>query len=178
MIRYVCFLRGINVGGSKVIKMEVLRGIFESLGFANVLTYIASGNVLFDSRVKNVATLASKIEKGLKEALGHEVNVVLIPFDDLTSIVKLDPFKRIDPNSEAALFVTFISAAPDAKLKLPLISEKENVEVLDIQYRAAFIVARRKKNGTIGFPNAFIEKELGVVGTTRNWSTVKKISLL
>jgi uncharacterized protein (DUF1697 family) len=64
---------------------------------------------------------------------------------------------------------------PNSRPKLPLISATENLEVFAIKDRAAFILCHRKKNGWFGFPNNFIEKQLGVSATTRNWTTVRKI---
>src|ERR1041385_2626730 len=96
MSKYVAFLRGINVGGSKVIKMEVLRGVFESLGFTNVTTYIQTGNVIFDTRAKNLTTLQSKVQQELKNSLGHEISVALMNYSDLTAIVERDPFAGIE----------------------------------------------------------------------------------
>jgi len=176
MSKYVAFLRGINVGGSKVIKMEVLRALFESLGFTNVTTYIQTGNVIFDARGRNLTTLQSKVQEELKNSLGHEISVALMNFSDLTAIVKRDPFAGVEVNEDVMLFVTFLSAQPAAIPKLPLAVLKENFEVIGLQDRAVFIVARRKSDGRAAFPNAFIEKQFGVPGTTRNWSVVKKIS--
>lgn len=176
MSKYVAFLRGINVGGSKVIKMEVLRALFESLGFANVTTYIQTGNVIFDARAKNLMALKSKVEQELKDSLGHEISVALMNFSDLTAIAKQDPFEGIEVDENVMLFVTFLSAQPAAIPKLPLAVPKENFEVIGLQDRAVFIVARRKSDGRAAFPNAFIEKQFGVPGTTRNWSVVQKIA--
>lgn len=174
MVKYVAFLRGINVGGKKLIKMEALRKTFESLGFKNVRTYIQSGNVIFEAG-KRESTLTLEVEKKLLRALGHEVAVILTTLPDLARVVKQDPFKRIKSNNDMMLFVTFLSAEPSSRPNLPLASATENLDVIALQDRAAFIVARRKKTGWFGFPNNFVEKQLGVLGTTRNWSTVKKI---
>ena len=176
MSRYVAFLRGINVGGSKIIKMEVLRGLFESLGFTNVTSYIQSGNVIFDARTKNLTTLKSKVEQELKSSLGHEISVAVVSFSDLAAIVEQDPFAGIEVDDDVMLFVTFLSAQPEAIPKLPLAVPKENFEVIGLQDRAVFIMARRKSDGRAAFPNAFIEKQFGVPGTTRNWSVVKKMA--
>ena len=72
MPKYVAFLRAINVGGHTV-KMDHLRSLLESLGLENVETFIASGNVIFDSKTKNAELLERKIAKHLKEMLGYEV---------------------------------------------------------------------------------------------------------
>ena len=175
MITYIAFLRAINVGGQKLIKMEVLRRIFESLGLKNVRTYIQSGNIVFASTSTNSTALTRKIEKKLKEVTGHEVTVILRKFSEIEVLVKQNPFRKIKPGSDGVLFVVFLSAMPTTKPKLPLVSKPENLEVLTIKDGAAFVVSRRKKNGLFGYPNNFVEKQLGVSGTTRNWSTVNKI---
>lgn len=90
-------------------------------------------------------------------------------------IVERNPFKKIKAGADVMLFVVFLSDEPQSKPKLPLISTTENLEVFEVKDRAAFILSRRKKNGWFGFPNKFVEKELGVSGTTRNITTVRKI---
>jgi len=73
MIRYITFLRAINVGGQKLIKMEALARIFTSAGFKNVRTFIQSGNVIFDSRSGNAAALGKKIKRTLRHAITNHV---------------------------------------------------------------------------------------------------------
>ena len=73
MSRFIAFLRAINVGRGRTVKMHSLRTVFESLGFSSVATFIASGNVVFETTTKKSRTLERKIEKSLKEALGYEV---------------------------------------------------------------------------------------------------------
>jgi uncharacterized protein (DUF1697 family) len=175
MIKYVAFLRAINVGGQRLIKMEELARIFTAAGLKNVRTYIQSGNVLFDAASANAAGLQKKIEKALRNVLGYEVPVMVRRLADIEEIVRRNPFKKIKPGADVALFVVFLSDEPQHDPELPLMSAIENIEVLDVKERAAFIVLRRKKNGMFSFPNKFVEKTLGVSGTTRNWSTVNKI---
>ena len=76
------------------------------------------------------------------------------------------------------LHVVFLSRRPRNKPRLPLISSKEVLEAVKIVNREVYVVSGRKKNGMYGFPNNFIEHELGVPATTRNWSTVTKIVAL
>ena len=76
MPRTIAFLRAVNVGGHTV-KMDALRRHFESLGFSNVETFIASGNVIFETPFKNARTLESSIENKLRDALGYEVAAFL-----------------------------------------------------------------------------------------------------
>jgi uncharacterized protein (DUF1697 family) len=175
MTQYVAFLRGINVGGRKLIKMEVLRAVFESMGFKNVRTFIQSGNVIFESAKTNVALLTKGIEKGLAEAFGYEVKVTLRTLTELEEILRLDPFKQIKPGDDVVTFVALLLAEPANTAKLPLHFATENLDVLAIKHGAAFIICRRKKNGTFGFPNNFLEKQFGVAATTRNWNTMNRI---
>jgi uncharacterized protein (DUF1697 family) len=175
MIRYVAFLRAINVGGQRLIKMDELARIFTAAGLKNVRTYIQSGNVIFDTASANAAGLQKKIEKTLRKILGYEVPVMIRRLTDIEAIVRRNPFQKITPGADVGLFVVFLSDEPRHNPELPWISAVENIEVLDVKEGAAFTVSRRKKNGTFGFPNKLVEKELGVLGTTRNWSTVNKI---
>lgn len=69
MTRYFAFLRAINVGGH-VVKMDRLRELFESLGFSNIETFIASGNVIFESTSKNVKTLKRRLRTSCAKRLG------------------------------------------------------------------------------------------------------------
>ena len=175
MVTYVALLRGINVGGRKLIKMDELIRVFARSGFKNVRTFIQSGNGIFEAAETDTDALAKKIEKKILKSLGHEVTVVLRTIDELNTIVKRNPFKKIKPSADVMMCVAFLATKPKSKPKLPLLSTTENLEVFDIRDCAAFILCRRKKTGWFGFPNNFIEKQLGVSATTRNWTTVNKI---
>jgi len=177
MTTYVAFLRGINVGGNKMIKMDALARAFQSLGFENVKTFIQSGNVIFDEAETDLDLLTTKIETKIHKTFGFEVTVILQTVAALQGILKRNPFKKVEPESDVVMFVTFLSANPPAKPKLPLVFPTENVELIAIRDRAAFLLCRRKKNGMFGFPNALVEK-LGISATTRNWTTVNKIVAL
>jgi uncharacterized protein (DUF1697 family) len=175
MTKYVAFLRGINVGGKRLIKMEDLRRVVESIGLKSVRTFIASGNVLFETSQTNRDALSRKIEKKLLTAFGHDVPVVLQTIDELKELLRAGPFKKIKPSAEVMMCVTLLVAEPKGSPKLPLQSSIENLEVLAIKNRAAFILCRRKKNGMFSFPNNFFEKEFGVTATTRQWNTINRI---
>ena len=175
MTNYVAFLRGINVGGKRLIKMDDLRRVIESLGLKKVRTFIASGNVLFATSQTNREALRKKIEKKLLTAFGHDVPVVLQTIEELKDHLRAGPFKKIKPSPDVMMCVTLLAADPKSGPKLPHKSAIENLEVLAIKNRAAFILCRRKKNGMFSFPNNFFEKEFGVTATTRNWNTVNRI---
>src|SRR4051794_1405623 len=95
MKRYVAFLRGINVGGHRV-KMDHLRDLFTALGFSNVTTFIASGNVIFDTPAPDVSAIESRIEGHLKASLGYEVDTFLRTPAELATVVAFRPFPPED----------------------------------------------------------------------------------
>lgn len=175
MTRYVALLRAINVGGKNLLKMDALCGAFDSAGLKNARTFQQAGNVVFESAGKNPRLIASKIEKSLFQCLNLKTNVIVFSLDDLAKFIKRDPFKRIKPG-DVMLCVVFLFDQPSKIFKLPVISPTDNLELIAIDDRAAFVVARRKKTGWFGFPNNFVEKQLGVTATTRQWSTIKKLA--
>jgi len=175
MIRYVALLRGINVGGRKLIKMEQLAQIFTAAGLKNVRTYIASGNVIFESGSANKTALTRKIEKALHQTLGYEVTVVLRTLSEIRSVVNRNPFRKYEASKDVMLCVVFLANEPKTKPTLPLVSLTDNLEVFEVADGTACVVSRRKKTGWFGFPNNFVEKQFGVTGTTRQWSSVKKL---
>ena len=167
MTKYVALLRKINVGGKNLIKMDALREAFEAAGLKNVRTFQQAGNVVFESNLKKPL---AKIEK----LANTDLQATVFSLDELTEIVKRDPFKRVEPG-DVMLCVVFLFDKPAQNPKLPIISRPDNLELIAIRDRAAFVVARRKKTGWFGFPNNFVEKQLGVTATTRQWSTIKKL---
>lgn len=178
MIKYVALLRGINVGGNKLIKMAELSRIFVSMGLKNVKTFIQSGNVLFESSKTDSIALTRQIEKGLQGAVGFEVPVVLRTIADLEAIVKLNPFSKVKSEMDVKLYVTFLVEPLKSKPKIPLLSPKKDCQIIQLNPREVFTVAFTMPNGRHGESMAMIEKEFGKSVTTRNWNTVVKILAL
>ena len=175
MERYVAFLRAINVAGHATVKMTDLKGAFASAGCQNVGTFIQSGNVIFESAEKKKGVLFQNIQTELRDLIGDEPVLVTRTVSELDRIRKAAPFTRSQVGSDAKLYVAFLARKPARKPRFPLVEPKEALEAVAMTDREVFVVSRRKKNGFYGFPNNFIEKELGVAATTRNWSTVTRI---
>ncbi|MBI3819518.1 MAG: DUF1697 domain-containing protein [Planctomycetes bacterium] len=173
--RHVALLRGINVAGQKIIKMEALAGAFRSLRFENVVTYIQSGNVLFDADARDESALAARIEAGLQRTLGHRIEIFLRTADEMRAIAAIEPFIKYNEDNAPKPYITFISGAPPKVSKLPLVSPRKDVEVIRVSGREFYTIARRI-DGRPGFPNKFIEDTFDVRATTRNWNTVVKLS--
>ena len=121
MPKYVAFLRAINVGGGHVVKMDQLIQLFEALGFSNVETFIASGNVIFDSTSKSTKTLERKIESLLQETLGYAVATFVRSTSELANIAEYKPFDDSDLNADGtALYIAFTSDEPSTESKRKL----------------------------------------------------------
>jgi uncharacterized protein (DUF1697 family) len=135
MPRYIAFLHAINVGG-RVVKMARLRDLFESMGLTNVETFIASGNVIFDSTARNGATIERLVEGRLRAALGYDVNTFVRtrrevadaaayqPFADMREIHTLSVgFMAQEPSPESRAAVT--AFRPRAVLAVPSAHQRE-----------------------------------------------------
>jgi uncharacterized protein (DUF1697 family) len=167
MTTYVALLRKVNVGGNNLIKMDALRRAFEAAGLKNVRTFQQAGNVVFETGAKNPASKVKKL-------LNTDQKAIVFSLVELKQIVKQDPFKKVG-QGDVMLCVVFLFDKPAAVPKLPIKSTTDKLELIAVNDRAAFVVARRKTTGWFGFPNNFVEKQLGVTATTRQWSTVKKL---
>jgi uncharacterized protein (DUF1697 family) len=171
-MKYAVFLRGINVSGQKIIKMNDLVKIFKAAKFKNVKTYIQSGNVALDS-YENEDTIKKKSEKMLKKKLGYDVDVFVRAVDELKEIVRMNPFKKIRLGKNENPYVVLLQR--NLKAKAPMKSKNNDVEVFYVKNDAAFSISRKIK-GKGGFPNSFVEKELKTRATTRNWNTIEAMS--
>ena len=174
-MKYIALLRGINVGGNKIIKMKDLVEMFVSFGFKNVKTFIQSGNVIFDSSKTNIELVKSKIEKGLTKSLGYSVDVILRTREELSSIVKNNPFKKEVDHPNSKLYVTFLSKLPENKIKKIVSSYDNELETFRINNSEVYIFIRKNDIQKTVFSTNFLEKKLGLLGTTRNWNSINKI---
>ena len=172
---YVAFLRAINVAGHAIVKMDALKASFDAAGCASVRTYIQSGNVLFECSETQATAVFRKIQAQLRLLVGGEPTILYRTIEELERLVKAKSFSALGSAPDTKRYVTFLSGPPEKMPRFPLVSAKEALEAVAIKNLDVLVVSGRKKNGFYGFPNNFIEKELGVSGTTRNWSTVTKI---
>src|SRR5437867_147766 len=175
MANNVAFLRGMNVGGHKSIKMSELARLFESLRLSNVKTVLASGNVLFESPETDAAILTRSIERGLRGALGYEVKVILRTTSQLQALVSLDPFEKVGSAPGVRLHITFLAADANSTLPLPYVSPN-GFEIIEKSAREVLSVVRPE--GCTVDLMTFVEKEFGKASTTRTWNTVQKIAAL
>ncbi|MCM3869678.1 MAG: DUF1697 domain-containing protein [Pyrinomonadaceae bacterium] len=174
MPKYVAFLRAINVGGH-IVKMDHLRTLFEALGLSNVETFIASGNVIFDSSSKNTRTLERKIESLLEETLGYRVDTFIRSTSELEKIAQYKPFDDSELEADGnVLYVAFTSAEPSMESKKKLKTCITEVDDFLVYGREVYCLSR-KKIGESKFTNALLERTLGMPATVRNVNTVQRL---
>ncbi|CAN7681249.1 DUF1697 domain-containing protein [Paenibacillus sp. LjRoot56] len=174
MARFVAMLRGINVSGQKIIKMDRLRQLFESMAFTNVSTYIQSGNVIFDAEEVDAATLRDRIVHELKEQLTFDIPVIIRTPAELQEVVQDTPYPSVNVDANEQRYVTFLSQAPTDAGLAKLDAAQSEVDEYHVKGLTVYLLIR-KNYGDSKFSNNFIEKKLGVAATTRNWETVNKL---
>jgi uncharacterized protein (DUF1697 family) len=169
MTTQIVLLRGINIGPNNRIAMPSLRETLAQAGFENVRTYVASGNVLVDSKLKP-ATVATRVHDLIAETFGLNIPVVVRSRDELAAVVEANPFRDVDC-LEKLYQVSFLDREADAaKLEgfRALATGDEQVEAIGREWYAVFPdgIARSKLAAKMAAKNT------GVIATARNWKTV------
>jgi len=175
MAVYVGFIRGINVGGRNLLKMEALRALCASMGLQNAQTLLQSGNVVFRTKRSDAAKLTRDLEKGIRDAAGLDVRVMLRTPDELRKAIAANPFAEHAERDPSHLLITFLASEPTADARKALL------DACSVSPDAVHLAARELyayyDQGMIDSKLAKvpIEKKLGVAGTARNWNTVTKL---
>jgi uncharacterized protein (DUF1697 family) len=174
MEAYICLLRGINVSGKNMIKMPDLVRSIESAGFSEVQAYIQSGNIIFCYKPESCQVLATRIEKNIFSDFGLTIPTLVVTHEDLSVIIRDNPFiKRpdIDPDK---LHVTFLAGEPGNVLVEKLLSYSYPPDQILYTGKAVYLNCP-EGYGRTKYNNTFIEKKLAVQATTRNWRTCLKL---
>ena len=175
-MRYIALLRGINMGGNNLMKMEDLRAVFTGCGFQNVVSYINSGNLAFDAPSTAESKLVDKIEDAVEARFGKRVDVMVRPQSEIASIIKNNPFDG-QYESHKHMHVLF--------LREPMPKEKEELlqasafpgEKYDVRDREIYNLLPNGVAGSL-LTKGFFEKKPRVSYTGRNWRTVEKLATL
>jgi len=173
MPRFFAFLRAINAGRSRAVRMHVLRQTFESLGFSKVATFLASGNVVFETRAKGMRALEKKIERKLQQTLGYSVPVFIRTNQELKKIAALEPFKLSRGQGgdvNVILLVNNLDETSKAKLKT-LGTETDGFRV----HGREVYWWRRKRPGTSLYSTVPLKKALSQPFTIRSTSTMRRL---
>ena len=177
MPRYVALLRAINVGGHTV-PMARLKQLFEAQrGCSNVSTFIASGNVLFDSAARDAGALEVRIAADLEAALGYEVGTFIRTPAELAAVARHEPFPAEAGSSNVSLYVMFLPSPLTAKATAALLALQTPSDMFHVRGREVFWLVRGKlldsrvKGGDMA-------KALLMPTTMRNITTVRKLAAL
>lgn len=171
MPTYVALLRGINVGGHRVIRMADLRGMFDKAGAKNVETYIQSGNVVFEHAARSAATLTHDLARTIAKAAGFDVSLVVRTGAELAATIEDNPFSGENADR---LYVYFLAGKPTPRLLAPI-----DPEVFAPERCAAV------RDVYLWLPTGMGRSKLAVAlarlpgikdATARNWRTVQKLA--
>ncbi|NUM49732.1 MAG: DUF1697 domain-containing protein [Flavobacteriales bacterium] len=174
MTTYISILRGINVSGQKLIKMDRLRELYQNIGFNNVTTYVQSGNVVFQSNNSDVGNLKQKISQQIQKNFEFEVPVIVLTINELSLIINNNPFKNNLKKEHTHLYVTFLSSKPKYCEKEIIESKIQKEEEICFSEKAIYLYCPNGY-GRTKLNNNFLEATLKVVATTRNWKTTNEL---
>ena len=175
MVRYIAFLRGINVGGHRV-KMDRLRELFEELGFSDVTTFIASGNVIFTGQSTDPAALEREIERHLEQQLGYEVATFIRSPSELAAIAAFEPFAPWgEEGPDDSLYVIFLPAPPDAESCERFDDLGTPMDDFQISRREIYWLIKGKLTDSPLFGASLAKATGNVPNTMRNMKTVRTL---
>ena len=170
----ISLLRGINVGGHHIIKMDALRALYDSLGLRGVQTYVQSGNVVFKTQERDLIRLGKKIEDAIERTFGFRPAVIVRTPSELKSAIARNPFAKRRGIEPHRLMVIFLGGLPTADARDKALKLKSDPEELRLDEREFYMyfpggMARPKLTWMT------VEKVLQTPGTGRNWNTVTKL---
>jgi uncharacterized protein (DUF1697 family) len=174
-MRYAALLRGVNVGGRNKIAMADLRGILGNLGYGDVTTLLQSGNATFTSELPAVR-LEADIGTAIAAEAGLSIVVMVRTGAELAAAMAGHPLGR-EPDNPSRYFVAFLAAAPGSAAAAGLAGLDLAPEQAWVRGREAYLWCPNGAADT-RLTGAFVEKQLGVAATARNWNTVGKLAAL
>jgi uncharacterized protein (DUF1697 family) len=170
----ISLLRGINVGGNHMIRMEALRAIYQDLGLHDIRTHLQSGNVVFRTARTDLKRLRAQIEDAIEKAVGFRPAVILRTPPELRQAIARNPFAGREDVHPSKLLVTFLTTDPGPEAGERLLAIPAAPEELHLHGRELYIYF---PNG-MGRPKLklpLVDKALQTQGTGRNWNTVTKL---
>lgn len=174
MEAYISILRGINVSGQKLIKMDALKRMYESLGFTNVKHYVQSGNIIFSAKTNDTDLLVEKISSQIERDFGFQVPVLVMTKKSLQKIVDKNPFAKDAEKNPSALYVTFLDGSLGEFDQAGIESVLQKEEAVHFESNAVYLLCPGGY-GKTKLSNTFLERKLKLRATTRNWKTTNKL---
>jgi uncharacterized protein (DUF1697 family) len=166
----ICLLRGVNVGGHNMIKMDALRALCESLGHCNVQTYVQSGNVVFRTKERDITKIAKRVEDAIEKKHDFRPDVILRTTAEMREVVAKNPFAKRKGIEPGKLIVTFLADEPSAETKAAVLALKPDPEEIQMHGRELYIYFPEGSGRSKLVP--VLSKVMKNKGTGRNWNTV------
>lgn len=181
MKTYIALLRGINVGGNKIIPMADLKRVFEKLGFDDVKTYIQSGNVVFGSPKKEPSRLEQVITEGINKHFGIDVKNIVLSKEELEKIIERNPFRQRKTDGDGRIYFTMMMDSPSRERLPALEGIKKEIAMASgteddfrVVGRTIYVLCRNGWSKS-PFNSSTTEKILKVDTTSRNLETIEKL---
>lgn len=174
MTTYISILRGINVSGKNLIKMDALRKLYEGLGYQNVISYVQSGNVVFTSDDSNPHELELKISRQIDKDFGINVPIIVLTIERLKRIIEDNPFSKDSDKEPAFLHITFLFSQPESPNLKTIENKKQNEEEILILNDVVYLYCPNGY-GRTKLTNNFLEAKMNINATTRNWKTTNEL---
>lgn len=172
MKTYISMLRGINVSGKNLIKMDTLQEMYKNLGYKNVKTFIQSGNVIFQSEEEDISALTSKISLTIQEVFSLNIPVFVKEKSELAKIYKGNPFLKDADKKAENQYICLLSNVINTQLIKKIENSKYLPDTFSFKEDAIYIYCQYGY-GQTKLNNNFFENKLKVNATTRNLKTIR-----
>ena len=174
MPKYIAFLRAINVGG-RTVKMEELRKLFAALGLTSVETFIASGNVIFESSTGEPEALRKRIEDHLRDCLGYPVPTFLRTVEEISTVARYEPFPAPEMASAGAFSIGFLAEPLSEEAEGKLAELRTDIDRFHARGCEVYWLCAKKQSES-RFSNVAFERKLGVTATFRGSRTIVRLA--
>ena len=174
MPTFISLLRGINVSGQRKIHMAELKDAYEALDLTIVHTYVQSGNVVFNCKMRSASKIAALLEQQIESCFGYDVTVMVRTPGDFRRIIEGNPFSAQAKKGPVKVHVTFLASRPSAAMVKSVEDADTRGDEFSVGRQEIFLhcpngYGRTKLN------NAFFERKLKMSATTRNWKTIEAL---
>ncbi len=175
-MKYVALLRGINVGGNNAVKMSELKIAFEQLGHTNVLTYINSGNVIFESDESDSKKLTQELEKVLTKTFNFSARLLVLSHSQMKRILSEVPIEW-NTDKDIRCYVTFVMADLTTTKAAQEVEVREGIDMLKVGTHVLYMTTKMSGLTKSKFTK-IIGKKIFQDMTMRNYNTTQKLFAL
>ena len=173
-MKYIILLRGINVSGKNKLKMADLRAMLAGMNFANIQTYIQSGNIILEAKEIPNSKLAERIKNQIKTTFDYDVPTLALRVGEWREIFEHNPFLQKRNEEITKLHLTILAELPENELVDTIKDFQHKADEFQISGKNIYLFCP-DGYGRTKLTNNFFERKLKVSATTRNWKTVTKL---